>query len=166
MTETKTLEEICEIRSGTKIDNNTNGIYQVFGTQGKTFMTTNTYNREGFNVIVSKLGLSLECVHIVDEKIFVNHTALTVKPKTNEVLHKYIGYYLFENQDIVYGCSKGIAIATLDLEKFRELKIPIPTIEEQEDIIRKIEELKEINKQLEKQIENNKYKSKLIVNRL
>ena len=160
----KTLEEICSIDYGTRIvrGNNTEGEYPVFGS-GRQMFSTETFNREGFNVLIGRFALSLECVRIVNQKLFLNDSGLSVKPKTDNVLHKYIAYYLFENQNIIYGCARGTAQKNLDMNKFKKLKIPIPTIEQQNEIIKQIDALNDENKKLEEQIKENIKKSKQII---
>ena len=160
----KTLEEICTINYGTRIvkGNNIEGEYPVFGS-GRQMFTTETYNREGFNVLIGRFALSLECVRIVNQKLFLNDSGLSVKPKTDEILHKYIAYYLFENQEIIYDCARGTAQKNLDMNKFKKLKIPIPTINEQKIIISNIDELNNENKRLEEEIKKNIQKSKKII---
>lgn len=160
----KSLEEICSIDYGTRIvrGNNIEGEYPVFGS-GRQMFSTNTFNREGFNVLVGRFALSLECVRIVNHKLFLNDSGLSVKPKTDDVLHKYIAYYLFENQNIIYDCARGTAQKNLDMIKFKNLKIPIPSIEQQREIIKQIDALNNENKMLEEQIKQNINKSKQII---
>jgi type I restriction-modification system DNA methylase subunit len=160
----KTLEEICSIDYGTRIvrGNNTEGEYPVFGS-GRQMFSTETFNREGFNVLIGRFALSLECVRIVNQKLFLNDSGLSVKPKTDNVLHKYIAYYLLENQNIIYDCARGTAQKNLDMNKFKNLKIPIPSIEQQKEIIKQIDDLNDENKKLEEQIKQNIKKSKQII---
>ena len=160
----KTLGEVCSIDYGTRIvrGNNTEGDYPVFGS-GRQMFSTETFNREGFNVLIGRFALSLECVRIVNQKLFLNDSGLSVKPKTDNVLHKYIAYYLFENQNIIYDCARGTAQKNLDMNKFKNLKIPIPSIEKQKEIIKQIDALIDENKKLEEQIKENIKKSKQII---
>jgi type I restriction-modification system DNA methylase subunit len=160
----KTLEEICSIDYGTRIvkGKNTEGEYPVFGS-GRQMFSTETFNREGFNVLIGRFALSLECVRIVNQKLFLNDSGLSVKPKTDNVLHKYIAYYLFENQNIIYDCARGTAQKNLDIKKFKNLKIPIPSIKQQKEIIKQIDTLNDENKKLKDQIKENIKKSKQII---
>ena len=48
--------------------------------------------------------------------------------------------------------ERGIAQKNLDMNKFKKLKIPIPTIEQQNKIIKQIDALNYENKKLEEQI--------------
>ena len=133
----KTLGEVCNISYGSRIvkKNNIEGEYPVFGS-GRAMFTSDIFNREDFNILIGRFALSLECVRFVNKKIFLNDSGLTIKPKNNlELLHKYIGYFLLMNQNIIYMCARGTAQKNLDISRFKKIKIPIPSIEIQEEII-------------------------------
>ena len=49
------------------------------------------------------------------------------------------------------------------MNKFKNLKIPIPSIEQQKEIIKQIDDLNNENEKLEKQIKQNIKKSKQII---
>ena len=157
----KTLGEVCSIDYGTRIvkGNNTEGEYPVYGS-GRAMFSTNTFNREGYNILIGRFALSLECVRFINEKIFLNDSGLSVKPKTDILLHKYIGYYLLHNQSIIYNCARGTAQKNLEMDIFKSIKIPIPSLDKQQDIVKyldfiyekaiktsssKISELKQLN---------------------
>jgi type I restriction-modification system DNA methylase subunit len=157
----KTLGEVCCIDYGTRIvkGNNTEGEYPVYGS-GRAMFSTNTFNREGYNILIGRFALSLECVRFINEKIFLNDSGLSVKPKTDILLHKYIGYYLLHNQSIIYNCARGTAQKNLEMDIFKSIKIPIPSLERQQEIVKyldfiyekanktsneKIAELKQLN---------------------
>jgi len=157
----KTLGEVCSIDYGTRIvrSNNTEGEYPVYGS-GRAMFSTNTFNREGYNILIGRFALSLECVRFTNEKIFLNDSGLSVKPKTDILLHKYIGYYLLHNQSIIYNCARGTAQKNLEMDIFKSIKIPIPSLERQQEIVKyldfiyekanktsteKIAELKQLN---------------------
>jgi len=157
----KTLGEVCSIDYGTRIvrKNNIEGEYPVYGS-GRAMFSTETFNREGFNILIGRFALSLECVRFVDEKIFLNDSGLSVKSKTDILLHKYVGYYLLHNQNIIYNCARGTAQKNLEMDIFKSIKIPIPSLDKQQEIVKyldfiyekanktsneKIAELKQLN---------------------
>ena len=157
----RTLGEVCSIDYGIRIvkGNNTEGEYSVYGS-GRAMFSTNTFNREGYNILIGRFALSLECVRFINEKIFLNDSGLSIKPKTDILLHKYIGYYLLHNQCIVYNCARGTAQKNLEMDIFKSIKIPIPSLERQQEIVKyldfiyekanktsseKITELKQLN---------------------
>jgi type I restriction-modification system DNA methylase subunit/restriction endonuclease S subunit len=153
----KTLGEVCSIDYGTRIvkGNNTEGEYPVYGS-GRAMFSTNTFNREGYNILIGRFALSLECVRFINEKIFLNDSGLSIKPKTDILLHKYIGYYLLHNQSIIYNCARGTAQKNLEMDIFKSIKIPIPSLDKQKEIVEYCEYNDTLIKQLEKEIENNK----------
>lgn len=157
----KTLGEVCSIDYGTRIvkKDNIEGEYPVYGS-GRAMFSTETFNREGFNILIGRFALSLECVRFVNEKIFLNDSGLSIKPKTDILLHKYVGYYLLHNQSIIYNCARGTAQKNLEMDIFKLIKIPIPSLERQQEIVKyldfiyekanktsneKIAELKQLN---------------------
>ena len=157
----KTLGEVCVIDYGTRIvrKNNENGKYPVYGS-GRTMFSTNSFNRDGFNILIGRFALSLECVRLINEKIFLNDSGLSVKPNTDILLHKYIGYYLLNNQNIIYNSARGTAQKNLEMDMFKSIEIPIPSLERQQEIVKyldfiyektnktsndKIAELKQLN---------------------
>jgi type I restriction-modification system DNA methylase subunit len=153
----KTLGEVCDIDYGTRIvkGNNVEGEYPVYGS-GRAMFSTNTFNREGFNILIGRFALSSECVRLINEKIFLNDSGLTVKPKSSILLHKYIGYYLFHNQNGIYNCSRGTAQKNLEMDIFKSIKIPIPSLQRQQEIVAYCEINDTLIKQLENEIDNNK----------
>ena len=133
----KTLGEVCSIDYGTRIvrKNIIEGEYPVYGS-GRAMFSTKTFNREGFNILIGRFALSLECVRFVNEKIFLNDSGLSVKPKTDILLHKYIGYYLLHNQRIIYNWARGPGQKNLEIDEFKSIKIPIPSLERQQKIVK------------------------------
>jgi len=157
----KTLGEICDVDYGIRIvkKDNVEGNYPVYGS-GRAMFLTEKFNRDGFNILIGRFALSSECVRFVNEKIFLNDSGLSVKPKTEILLHKYLGYYLLNNQNYIYNCARGTAQKNLDIDEFKSIKIPIPSIERQQEIVKyldfiyekanktsneKIAELKQLN---------------------
>ena len=153
----KPLGEVCSIDYGSRIvrKDNIEGEYPVYGS-GRAMFSTETFNREGFNILIGRFALSLECVRFVNEKIFLNDSGLSIKPKTDILLHKYVGYYLLHNQSIIYNCARGTAQKNLEMDVFKSIKIPIPSLERQKEIVEYCEYNDTLIKQLEKEIENNK----------
>jgi type I restriction-modification system DNA methylase subunit len=140
----KKLDDICDIKYGTRIvsKNNIPGEYPVFGSGNHTF-TTNTYNREGFNVVIGRFALSRECVRLMTFKFFLNDSGLTVCPKDTHLNHAYIGYYLYFNQDDIYGCSRGQGQRNLCMEKFKNLPIPVPSLDIQQEIVQELSDIEQ-----------------------
>jgi type I restriction enzyme S subunit len=50
-------------------------------------------------------------------------------------MHKYVAYYLLNNQHLIYELARGTAQKNLEIDEFKNLKIPIPSIERQQKIV-------------------------------
>jgi restriction endonuclease S subunit len=160
----KTLGEVCEIQNGKRIVKGQveTGEYPVLGGGGFTSFYTNEYSREGKTCKISREGMSLHnCVMLLNEKYYLNSQAFTIKSK-NEVImiNEYLWYYLDNNKEQVFKCGRGTAQKAIDIDEFKSIKIPIPSLERQQEIVKyldfiyekanktsneKIAELKQLN---------------------
>ena len=137
---TKKLGEVCEIEYGTRVVRfrNESGQYYVYGGGGKTF-TTKNYNREN-RVIISRFGMSPNCVRKVAGKFFLNDSGLTLSPKNKEELTKnYLDFFLFSIEDKIFNLGRGQAQRNLNMDEFKNLEIPLPPIAEQKKIVARLE---------------------------
>lgn len=130
------LSEVCDISYGNRIvkKNIEPGEYDVYGGGDKTF-TTKIYNREGYNIVIARFGLSKKCVRILNKKFYLNDSGLTISVKNNNAINKYIGYYFTFNQYVIYNLARGPGQKNLDMDKFKTIKIPIISIEKQNKIV-------------------------------
>jgi type I restriction enzyme S subunit len=151
----KTLGEVCKVNQGTyiKSDMKIAGDYPVYG-GGNVSYYINQYNRED-EIIVAKDGVSADCVRYEKNKFFLNHHGWTIICK-NEISKKYMFYHLQSVQPELLSIAKGTAQLGINQENFYKLKIPVPTIERQKEIVEYCEYNDTLIKQLEKEIENNK----------
>ena len=127
------LGDICNIEYGERIvkSRNTEGAYPVYGS-GRVMFTTNTFNRDGYNILIGRFALSADCVRITTTPLFLNDSGLSVRPKDPaQVLPAYIGHYLYEHQKNIYDCSRGTAQRNLDMAKFAMMPIPVPPLDQQ-----------------------------------
>ena len=161
----KTLGEVSTITYGTRIVKKdiTLGEYPCYG-GGDISFYINQYNREGFNILISRFGLSKNCVRLLNSKFYLNDSGLTVQSNdTNYILDKYLAYYLYTNQSIIYNIARGTAQKNLDIEKFKELEIPIPSLERQQEIVNYCKNNDKLIKKLEQEIETNKEQAELFI---
>ena len=101
------LIEFCQVNQGTYItkDIKVNGEYHVYG-RGNISYYINQYNRED-EIIISKDGVSIDCVRYKKNKFFLNHHVWTLK--CNEiVIKKYLYYYLYSIRDKLLNIANGI----------------------------------------------------------
>jgi type I restriction enzyme M protein len=163
----KKLGEICEIKNGKNItkDKLVDGEYYVVGGGSKPLGKHNEYNVNENTIIISKDGAYAGYVSKYDTKIFVSNHGIYIESFNENILKDYIYYYLkLSLQDKLYKLQTGSAQPGIKKEKVEKLKIPIPSLERQQEIIEYCEYNDKLIKQLEKEIENNKNQAKLFIN--
>ena len=69
---------------------------------------------------------------------------------------KYAYYYLYHNLDMMKQLYTGVAIKNISKTNIEQIKIPVPSIERQKEIVEYCEYNDKLIKNLEKEIENNK----------
>jgi type I restriction-modification system DNA methylase subunit/restriction endonuclease S subunit len=158
--EVKTLGEVCEIQNGKRIvkDQVETGEYPVLGGGGFTSFYTNEYSREGKTCKISREGMSLHnCVLLLNEKYYLNSQAFTVSSiNENIIINEYLWHYLYNNKEQVFNCGRGTAQKAIDIQEFKSLTIPIPSLAKQKKIVEYCESNDKLILQLEREIEENK----------
>jgi type I restriction enzyme M protein len=158
----KTLGEVCKVNQGTYIkpDMKIQGEFPVYG-GGNVSYYINQYNREN-EIIVAKDGVSADCVRYEVKKFFLNHHGWNIICK-EQLIKKYMFYYLQLIQPELLSIAKGTAQLGINQENFYKIKIPIPSLERQKEIVEYCEHNDTIIKQLEKDIENNKKQAQMFI---
>jgi type I restriction-modification system DNA methylase subunit len=162
----KTLGEVCEFQNGKRIVKGQveTGEYPVLGGGGFTSFYTNEYSREGKTCKISREGMSLHnCVMILNEKYYLNSQGFTINSKNKMMINEYLWYYLDNNKEQVFKCGRGPAQKAIDIDEFKSIKIPIPSLERQKEIVEYCENNDLLIKQLEKEIESNKKQATLFM---
>jgi len=135
----KTLGEVCEIQNGKRIVKGQveTGEYPVLGGGGFTSFYTNEYSREGKTCKISREGMSLyNCVMLLNQKYYLNSQAFTIKSKNESiVINEYLWYYLDNNKEQVFKCGRGTAQKAIDIDEFKTIKIPIPSLDRQKEVV-------------------------------
>jgi type I restriction enzyme S subunit len=149
------LGEVCKVNQGTyiKSDMKINGEYPVYG-GGNISYYINQYNREN-DIIIAKDGVSINCVRYENNKFFLNHHGWTLICN-DIIIKKYMFYYLYSIQSELLNIATGTAQLGINQENFYKLKIPIPSLEVQQELIEYLDFNNDLIKTLEKENEMNK----------
>jgi type I restriction enzyme S subunit len=137
------LQNVAVIQFGTRITkkDNVEGQYPVYGGGDITFYT-NSYNREGFNIVVSRFGMSAKCVRLLSAQFFLNDSGMTVRSNSEDIcLTKYLGYYIYSIQDEIYDLGRGNAQKNISMDGFRDVMVIVPSLEQQARLVTQMEEL-------------------------
>jgi type I restriction enzyme S subunit len=139
--QTKMLEEVCEIEYGTRVVQKRDGgtIYSVYGGGGATFHM-DTFNRED-RLVIARFGMSESCMRFVEGKFFLNDSGLTISPKSDEVIPRFVDYKMLSMNKEVYDLGRGTAQKNLDVPTFRTVPFSFPvSIAEQQRIVSILDE--------------------------
>jgi type I restriction-modification system DNA methylase subunit len=132
------LNSITEIQNGKRIVKKDilTGEYPVYG-GGDISFYTDSYTREGKTCKISREGMSLHnCVLLLNTKYYLNSQGMTIITKNKDILNnEYLWYYLFVNKKIIFECGRGSGQKAIDMDKFKTIKLPIPSIEKQCKIV-------------------------------
>lgn len=136
------LGDVLNINFGERITkkNNLGTKYPVYGGGGESFRT-DKFNREN-EFVISRFAMAENCVRFVGEKFWMMDSGGTfsVKEKFENKLDKtFVGKVLTGKQEQIYSCARGNAQKNLNVEYFKQIKIPLPPLSVQKEIVEQIE---------------------------
>ena len=161
----KTLGEVCSIIKGNKKqskDGKNEGLYPLYYCSILGYLYLDTYDYTGEGIIINKTnGSGKSMVYYGYNKYNVGETTLHFKSNNDNIIKtKYIYYYLLNNIDTLQKYYKGANQKSIVEDDLFKIKIPIPSLERQEEIVKyldfiyektnktsndKIAELKQLN---------------------
>jgi type I restriction enzyme M protein len=151
------LSELIDVEYGKRIvkKNDSGTIYPVYGGGGETFRT-DTFNRKD-RLIISRFAMSPKCVRKVSGQFFLNDSGFTIKIKNPDLcMENYLNNILINIQDKIYKCGKGAAQKNIDFYAFLNLKVPLPEIEIQKEIVEELEQYQKLINGAKQVVENYK----------
>jgi type I restriction enzyme M protein len=135
------LGEVCEIEKGTSITKakiQNGNIPVIAGGQNPAYYH-NQSNRVGETITVSSSGAYAGFVNYFEIPIFASD-CITIKSKNeNDLLSKYVFYFLKMKQKDIYKLQKGMGQPHVYGKDLAKIKIPLPPIEVQKEIVEQIE---------------------------
>ena len=151
----KTLGEVCEfIKTGKNKpnDNKTGTLYPYYGT-GSITGYTDEYLYDGYYILTARNGTIGNCF-LTEGKFFPSDHIFVIDIK-DKCLMKYV-YYILSNNEKLDKLKTGVGIPNITKGTLENLKIPIPSLEKQQEIVAYCDTNNNLIKQLENEIENNK----------
>ncbi len=135
------IDSVALVEFGTRVTKKLHGgtRYPVYGGGGATF-SLDEHNRENC-YIVSRFGMSEECVRRVEGKFFLNDSGLTLRTRDEDRLsQQFLDTYLLGSQARIFDLGRGAAQKNLNVEAFRQLMVPLPPLDEQKRIVAKLDQ--------------------------
>jgi len=166
--EMKTLNEICDIdkniiKHATEHGKST-GNYKFHTGGVRTDLYVDKYDIEDMYIIQNRTNGSGKCNLFLDKKFSLAKQTMVYRAKNkNEITTKYIYYYLLTNINILEKGFIGANHKNISHEYLENIKILIPSLEKQKEIIEYCESNNNLIKQLENEIEQNKIQANLFL---
>ena len=133
------LGEVCEMyqpKTITSKEIKSEGEYKVFGANG-IIGYYDKYNHEDSEVLITCRGATCGTLNLSEPKSWITGNAMVVKPKDSR-LDKQFLFYILKNSDFKSVIS-GSAQPQITRTSLSPLKIPLPPIEVQKEIVAQIE---------------------------
>ena len=135
-----TLGNTIVIKSGDaiKVRDNRIGKYPIYGGNGITGYNE-SYNVDGINIIIGRVGFYCGSVHYVNNKVWVTDNAFVTKINGNVYTPKFL-YYLLLQYDLKQ-YSNSTAQPVISGKTVYSINVMLPPLSEQHRIVARIEEL-------------------------
>ncbi len=161
----KELGELCDIldnkRKPVTQRDRISGIYPYYGATGiQDYVNEYIFNEKLILIGEdgAKWGAGENTAFSVDGKYWVNNHAHVIRPHRNKVLDNWIIYFL--NVNDLSESITGLTVQKLNQGKLREIKIPLPQINEQKKILKILDEtfekIEKAKENAEKNLQNSK----------
>ena len=138
--EVKLLGAVCCIIKGEKKrskEGKTSGLYPLYYCSILGHLFLDTYDYDGEGIIINKTnGSGKAMVYYGCNKYNVGETTIHFKSKINDLYTKYLYYYLFHNINLIEKYFKGANQKSIVEEDLFKIKIPIPSLEKQQEIVK------------------------------
>lgn len=143
--EYKNLGEVVTFNRGTAItqkDIQSGDIPVIAGGQKPAYYC-NTSNREGQTIVIAGSGAYAGFVSFWDKPIFVSD-AFSVDAKSDVLVTRYLYHFLLNEQSNIYAKKKGSGVPHVYGKDLANIKIPVPPIEVQREIVRILDNFTEL----------------------
>ena len=160
----KTLGEVCNFKNGKGIKKDTlvEGEYPVIGGGQKPMGFHNEYNADENTILCSSSGAYAGFISKYNKKVWASD-CFSIIPKNNSISNTYLYYLLKSIQDKIFKSQSGAAQPHVYSKDLQNIKIPIPSLERQQEIVEYCEYNDTLIQQLEKEIEHNKKQAQLFM---
>ena len=153
--EWKHLEEFCEIKTGkgiTKKDSNENGTYPIISGGVTPMGYYHIFNREGRTVTISRVGANAGLVSFIDKRFYLNDKCFSIIP-SNGTNTKFLYYILSAREADIKGMQSEGGVPTINTQKVGSIKIPVPPLPVQEEIVRMLDAFTELQAELQAELQ-------------
>ena len=147
--EFRELGEVCELERGNAItskDIKDGDIPVISGGQRPAYYH-NEYNRDGETITIAGSGAYAGFIMYWNRPIFVAD-AFSIKSQENRVVIKFVYHFLLSKQEKIYNMKQGAGIPHVYTKDVSKIKLPVPPMEVQREIVRILDSFTSITEEL------------------
>ncbi|MGB9796555.1 restriction endonuclease subunit S, partial [Fervidobacterium gondwanense] len=108
----------------------------------------NEYNTEANTITISQGGASAGYVNYITSPFWAGAHCYIVKLITDQVIYKFLYYFLKNQEYILLNSKKGAGIPGLNKKEIYSLAIPLPPLPVQQEIVRILDKFTELTAEL------------------
>ena len=127
--------------------------YPVFNGGIKPSGNFEEFNTEANTIAISQGGASAGYVNFVETKFWAGAHCYVVKPKKTTVDNKFLYYFIKNSETEIQNAKYGAGIPGLNKSTLERLKLPLPPLPVQEEIVRILDTFTNTVAELEKNLE-------------
>ena len=145
------LEDVCRIEKGVqfnKKDMCKEGTYPVINGGINPSGYIEQYNQNENTITISQGGASAGYVNWLQTKFWAGAHCYVLKP-TGKILNRYLFHFVKLKEHKLQECQYGAGIPALGKSTVASLKVPVPPIEIQKEIVRILDKFNSLSSDLE-----------------
>ena len=157
--EYRTLGTVCKIEKGIQFNKenmNDVGTYPVINGGINPSGYIEQFNQVENSITISQGGASAGYVNWIKTKFWAGAHCYILKPFSEFVLNRYVYHFLKQNEFKLQECQYGAGIPALSKSTIESLKIPVPPLPVQEEIVRILDKFTSLEAELEAELEARK----------
>ena len=154
--EYRTLGTVCKIEKGIQFNKenmNDVGTYPVINGGINPSGYIEQFNQDENSITISQGGASAGYVNWIKTKFWAGAHCYILKPLSEFVLNRYVYHFLKQNEFKLQECQYGAGIPALSKSTIESLKIPVPPLPVQEEIVRILDKFTSLEAELEAELE-------------
>ena len=154
--EYKKLGELISIYTGVqfnKRDMNEQGMYPVINGGINPSGFVDNYNEEASTITVSQGGASAGYVAWQYQPFWAGAHCFVVKIISDKLLNRYLFFFLKNQEFLLQQMQHGAGIPALNRDRIRNLEIPVPPLEVQEEIVKILDRFSEYAAELQAELQ-------------
>lgn len=157
--EFKPLGELCEIKTGkgiTKKDAEKGGKFPIISGGQTPMGFFHISNRAANTVTISRVGAYAGFVSLIKEDFYLNDKCFSVIPCENDLSVPFLFYYLKHTEEQIKELQSEGGVPTINTQKVGAIKIPVPPIEVQEEIVKILDSFSDYAAELQAELQARK----------